>query len=170
MKQEYNLSEKQQFLLDFWHDKASPEGWVDKSHVCLQALSKISPNLILLKSVGNDAWEFTLVGTGIVEEYCQDFTGCLIDDIPFDQCKTLYQETMNHSRSAVVPHIIQGDFCYDKNGFLQANEVSIPVSDNGEGVTHVLIVCDIKRGQEIRSLYTPDKPNEFSYEISPYRR
>jgi hypothetical protein len=163
-----DLSVKQQFLIDFWLENSAPEGWVKKERINLQTLAKISPNLIMLKSVDQEQWKFTLVGTGIVDEYCHDFTGCMIDEIPFEQCKILYRETTRHSSQTLVPHVINGDFCYDQNGFLQANEVSIPISDDGQTVTHVLIVCDIARKGKKRTLYYPDKPCSFSYRISPY--
>ena len=166
-----NLSVKQQFLIDYWQEKASPEGWVDKIHVNLRELARISPNLILLKLLKSrepGQWKFTLVGTGIVDEYCHDFTGSVIDEIPFEHCKLLYHETVKHSLENRVPHIIHGDFCYDKNGLLEANEVSIPVSENGKSITHILIVCDVVRTGRKRTLYHPDNPCHFSYRIFPY--
>lgn len=163
-----DLSAKQQYLIDFWVQNAGPEGWVDKSHVNLHRLAQISPNLIMLKSVDQNTWVFTLMGTGIVEEYRQDFTGQTIDEIPYEQCKTLYKAATTDPVTKVVPHIIQGDFCYDENGFLQANEVVIPLSENGTTVTHVLIVCEIERGNSDRALYTPDRPIDFSYQMFPY--
>ncbi len=168
MTDQASLSYKQKFLVDFWLDHASPEGWVNKETIRLQALARVSSNLVLLKLEGHNSWRFTLVGTSIVEEYCQDFTGLLVDDIPFHQCREIYNSIIDCCMKLAVPHVMKGDFCYNQNGFLQVKDVAIPVSDNGLNITHILLVCDIIRGQANRALYRPDEPTETKHEIFPY--
>ena len=158
---------KLQILLDLWQDFAGEEGWVHKKDIRLPDLSKIASNLILLKRTEKGQWQFTLIGTKIVEEYKQDLTGVCIDDIPFEECRTLYHEATHHTSEAVQPHRLEGNFCNNDGAYIKAKEVAIPISEDAENVTHVLIACFIDRSNSMRYLYDETGHDTFEYSITP---
>jgi hypothetical protein len=159
-----------QSFIDFWRDHASEDGWVDKRYITLSKLWLLSPNLILLKRAETGRWRFTLIGTDIVEEYKEDFTGCYIEDIPHEECRTLYREATSRTAAISLAHRLEGNFCNNDGGYQKAEEVAIPVSKNAQDVTHVMILCLVDRSDPERSLYDDIGHDSFDYKISPIKR
>ncbi|WP_343563377.1 hypothetical protein [Kiloniella sp. b19] len=160
-------SRKLKFFSDFYARAATPEGWICKSDIQLEVFASVAANMILLKRERDD-WVFTLIGTGIVEEYRRDFTGFSVQEIPHDECRTLYRETIEKTSTHVRPFEIRGDFCCADGNFIKASEISVPLSEDGQSVTHVLILCVLDRSDKTMKLYDDEKRHDsFSYSIEP---
>ena len=148
-------------LLDFWESHASEAGWVPKSAVDPLALKRVLPSLMLLKKSGLRDWQFTVVGTGVVAGYGEDFSGTLLSDLVHSPCRNVYEEMIGACLSSVGPQVCIGRMRYPRREFLNSIKTVFPVSANATDVTHCLFGLSVEsRPKSMSTIYDPVAPLE----------
>ncbi len=148
-------------LLDFWNTHALETGLVPKTAVDPIELKSVLPSLMLLKRSGLHDWKFTVVGTGVVGAYGEDFSGTSLSELTYSPCRNVYEGMISESVSSLAPQLCIGRMRYPGREFLDSVKTVFPVSDNGLDVTHCLFGISIEnRPRRMVKIYEPVAPLE----------
>ena len=147
--------------MDFWDAHALATGLVPKSAVDPIELKAVLPSLMLLKKTGPRDWKFTVVGTGVVGAYGEDFSGTLLSELTYSPCRHVYDRMIQESVWSFAPQLCIGRMRYPGREFLDSIKTVFPVSDNGSDVTHCLFGISIEnRPRRMVKIYEPIAPLE----------
>lgn len=148
-------------LLTFYDNHASETGLVPKTAVDPQELKSVLPSLLLLKKNGCSDWKFTIVGTGVVAGYGEDFSGAILSEFHHLPCRAVYSEMIDSCVASNVPYVCVGKMRYPGREFLDTMKTVIPVSECGYKVNHCLFGLSIEnRPESLGRFYDPIKPLE----------
>lgn len=157
--QRWDAPPEHQFLLSFWYGEANEAGLVPKAKVNPFELKDILPNLLLLEAEQDSEWCFRLVGTGIVSQYKEDFTGRSLSDVRYSSCMNVYRTLANTCRTNHRPHVCVGTMRYNEPLHLKTTKTVIPVTKDGETVSHCLIALTLDdKSEGLDHAYEPSWP------------
>lgn len=152
-------SADQAFLLDYFLENRTSLGLLPKEGVTPFALKSLLPSLLLLERDPLNGWRFTLVGTAVASGYGYDFTGDLLSEISYSPCKGVYTKMIDTASRMRRPAVCFGTLHYPRRNFLKTVKSIYPVTNDGETVTHCLLLLSIvQKTHEVELLYSPHAP------------
>lgn len=152
-------SADQSLLLDYFLENRNSEGLLPKGAVSPFELKSLLPSLLLLERVSGEGWRFTLVGTAVASGYGYDFTGDMLADISYSPCKGVYTKMIETAAGLRRPAVCFGTLHYPRRNFLKTVKSIYPVTNDGETVTHCLLLLSmVQKTQEVELLYSPHAP------------
>ena len=156
-----HITQKHQDFYDFWQKYRSADGRVSLDNIRPRRLKSVLPNIVKIRT-STEGPRFALVGTQVVEEYEQDFTGMLVEDHPYAACRETYLsmiDRMNNQSDLVNCH---GLFCYLNKHYLRVMESGFALSDDASGeVCGYLVLVTIDHSEYMDKLYKPMEPEQI---------
>lgn len=147
------------FILTFWRENQDANGLIPKTKINPFALKPILPYMLLMELDQENHWRFSLVGTGIVNEYGADFTGTRLADFEFPSCRNVYQSLVGACQQESVPYTCIGTLKYPNRDFLDSTKTVVPVTKDNNKLTHCVIVLTIDdRSMGVEHPYSPYRP------------
>jgi len=148
-----------EFILSYWHKNQDENRWIPKRKINPFALKPILPYLLLMELDQEDQWRFSLVGTGIVNEYGADFTGMRLSEFEFPSCRNVYQSLIDACQQESGPYTCIGTLKYPNRDFLDSTKTVVPVTKDNRKLTHCVIVLTIDgRSMGVEHPYSPHRP------------
>lgn len=148
-----------EFILSFWKENHDSNGLIPKTKINPFDLKPVLPCMLLMELDEEDQWRFSLVGTGIVNEYGADFTGTKLADFDFPSCRNVYQSLVEACEKESGPYTCIGTLRYPDRDFLDSTKTVVPVTKKEGRLTHCVIVLTIDdRSMGIEHPYRPYYP------------
>ncbi len=157
MNNHVNIIGMHQLFYDFWMRTRNEDGCVEDGKIDPNDLKPLLSNLVKIRNTPEGP-QYTIVGTQIVEEYRQDFTGFLVAEHPHEICRTTYQsmiERMNSSSSLINCY---GYFCYTHRNYLRTMETGFALCDGNGDITGYLVLVTVDHDHYFEKLYQPVNP------------
>ena len=152
------IPQKHQKFYDFWEKYRSADGRVPLGHVKPHRLKSVLPNIVKIR-ITPEGPRFALVGTQVVEEYEQDFTGMLVEEHPYDICRETYLSMINRMNNQPDLVNCHGLFCYLNKHYLRTMESGFALKDDPKcEICGYLVLVTIDHRQYMDKLYKPMMP------------
>lgn len=149
-----------QEFYEFWLQHKDQLGHVPKTAIDPSRFKSLLPNIVKIRN-SDDGPRFTIVGTHVVDEYRQDFTGLLVREHPYDVCRETYLsmiERMNTLASMVNSH---GLFCYEGRRHLRTMESGFAlINPNDNRISGYLVLVTVDHKSYSDNLYAPAAPEK----------
>lgn len=159
MKEADQIRGMHQFFYEFWSSNKMPNGSVLEANAHPAQLKSVLPNIVKIKNT-TDGPRFSVVGTGIVDEYRQDFTGILVTEHPYEICREIYLSLIQRMNSAPGLKSTYGQFCYRERELLKTMEMAFPLTDEDGIISSYLVFVTVDHSDYARQLYFPTMPNK----------
>ena len=146
-----------QKFYDFWIANRSPDGRVSDESIQPRALKSLLPNIVKIRKT-LDGPKYTIIGTQVVEEYKQDFTGLLVSEHPHELCRNTYismMQKMDKQPSLVNCH---GYFCYPDKAYLRTMETGFALSSSDGEISGYLVLVTVDHTYYSDDMYLPQDP------------
>lgn len=154
----------QQFY-DFWQKHRQPDGSVSNSLITLNALRPIVPNLVKIANTPAGP-KYTIIGTQVVEEYKQDFTGLLVEEHPHELCRNTYISMIQQMEQQPSLVTCYGYFCYPDKSYLRTLETGFSLSSPDGAITGYLVLVTVDHSFYQGDMYLPQDPaNVAAHEV-----
>lgn len=155
-----NIVQMHQSFFDFWNIYKRADGRVSIDDVRPNRLKSILPNIVKIRT-SNEGSRFALVGTQVVEEYQQDFTGMLVQDHPHEVCRETYLSMIDHMNSRHGIACCFGMFCYLNRHYLRTMESGVALAHaDSDKVAGYLVLVTIDHAEYMDKLYHPMPPEQ----------
>ncbi len=155
-----NIIEMHQEFYEFWLHHRDVSGRVPEPAIDPSKFKPLLPNIVKIRN-SDDGPRFTIVGTHVVDEYKQDFTGLLVCDHPYDVCRETYLsmiDRMNTLTSMVNSH---GLFCYTNRRHLRTMESGFALANpDTNHISGYLVLVTVDHRIYSDNLYAPIEPEE----------
>ncbi len=150
-----------QEFYDFWQQHRQPDGSVINDKITLNALKPVVPNLVKIGKTPVGP-KYTLIGTQVVEEYKQDFTGFLVAEHPHEICRNTYISMMRQmdEQSALVT--CYGRFCYPNKNYLRTMETGFALSSADGNISGYLVLATVDHTFYLHDMYLPYEPSKVA--------
>ena len=149
-----------QSFYDFWQENRSNDGYVDDSKIELSAFKSIASNIVKIKKTPKGP-KYTIIGTNIVDEYKQDFTGLLVSEHPHEPCRETYFSLIEKMEKKPSLVNCYGYFCYPSKNYLRTMETAFPISKQGE-ISGYLVLVTVDHTHYGDNMYQPRDPSSVT--------
>ncbi len=169
MSAQSHIIDMHQSFYRFWLENCTDNGFLDERDAAPKRFKALLPNIVKIRATEAGP-RFSVVGTQVVDEYKQDFTGLLVDNHPYDVCRAIYLsliQRMNDQQGFVNCH---GLFCYENRHYLRTMESAFALLNNEtSAVSGYLVLVTVDHTAYANTLYSPTMPiNVASGETAIY--
>lgn len=158
MSAQSHIIEMHQSFYQFWLENRTENGFLDERNAAPKRFKALLPNIVKIRAT-SDGPKFSVVGTHVVDEYKQDFTGVMVHDHPYDVCREIYLsliQRMNDQQGFVNCH---GLFCYENRHYLRTMESGFALlNTETNAVSGYLVLVTVDHTAYMDTLYSPAMP------------
>lgn len=160
-----HIRDMHQEYYNFWQHNRLPNGSVVNEKIRLDTLKSISPNIVRIRKT-DDGPKYTLIGTQVVEEYKQDFTGLLVSEHPHELCRATYLSMIHQMEKQPSMVMTYGYFCYPGKSYLRTLETGFALSSPDGSITGYLVLVTVDHSYYEQDMYLPRDPsNVVAHEV-----
>lgn len=154
-----------QEFYNFWQQNRLADGSVLNEKVRLDTLKSVLPNIVKIRKTP-DGPKYTLIGTQVVEEYKQDFTGMLVSEHPHELCRNTYISMIEQMEKQPSMVTCYGYFCYPDRSYLRTLETGFALSSADGTKTGYLVLVTVDHSYYEGTMYLPNDPaNVMAHEV-----
>ena len=152
-----HIQKMHQEFYNFWKSNRLPDGSVKNESIHPRALKSLLPNIVRIRKTPAGA-KYTIIGTQVVEEYKQDFTGLLVSEHPHEICRNTYISMMQQMDKQPSMVTCYGYFCYPDKAYLRTMETGFALSSADGAISGYLILVTIDHTSYLNDMYLPQDP------------
>lgn len=148
-----------QEFYEFWLRHKNQMGRVPEPAIDPSRFKSLLPNIVKIRN-SDDGPRFTIVGTHVVDEYKQDFTGLLVRDHPYDVCRETYLSMIERMNALALMVNSHGLFCYQGRRHLRTMESGFALATPDNNISGYLVLVTVDHQSYADNLYTPVEPED----------
>ena len=160
MSGDANIISLHQAFFEFWCNHRCELGRVSEKNVSLRALKTVLPNIIKLKKT-SDGPRYSVLGSNVLEEYDQNFTGILVSDQPHEICKKADLALIKRIEKKPSFTVSFGFFCYPNKNYLRVMDSGFAFTADDGSISGYLVVFTVDRDNYLEKLYSPINPHRI---------
>ncbi|WP_262694551.1 hypothetical protein [Kordiimonas aquimaris] len=153
-----HIRELHQSFYDFWLENRTPDGRVEDKKIELSVLRSIAPNIVKIAKTPEGP-KYTIIGTKVVEEYKQNFTGLLVSEHPHEVCRKTYLSMINQMEQQSSLINCHGYFCYPSKNYLRTMETAFALTKDAE-ISGYLVLVTVDHTNYDGNMYLPREPSD----------
>lgn len=157
MRTAQHIQSMHQEFYNFWEKHRLPDGSVANEKIRLDALKPVISNLVKIGKTPEGP-RYTIIGTQVVEEYKQDFTGLLVSEHPHEICRNTYLSMMQQMEEQPSLVTCYGYFCYPNKNYLRTLETGFAVSSDEGTKSGYLVLVTVDHSYYKHGMYIPQDP------------
>jgi len=160
-----NIQKMHQEFYNFWISNRLPNGRVMDESIQPRELKSLLPNIVKIRNTPVGP-KYTIIGTQVVEEYRQDYTGFLVSEHPHELCRKTYISMMQ--KMDTQPSLVNcyGYFCYPDKAYLRTMETGFALSSPDGNVSGYLVLVTVDHTYYSEAMYLPKDPaNVIAHEV-----
>ena len=139
--------------LGYWHAKRGGRAMPRKTDIDpVEIAPKVLPNLQIIEVIdGGARFRYRLVGTALVDAWGKDFSGRIADELFPDDRLNFVQSIYRTVCATKMPFFSCNKYHTPKDLDLFSMRIYMPLSDDGESVSHILGVMRFEYGSPLNN-------------------
>ncbi len=150
-----------QKFYDFWQLHRLPCGGISNDVVTPKALKPLLTNIVRIRKTPAGP-KYTIIGTQVVEEYKQDFTGLLVSEHPHEICRNTYISMIQQMEEQPFLVTCYGRFCYPNRNYLRTMETGFALTFADGTISGYLVLVTVDHTFYMDDMYSPCEPSSVT--------